>query len=150
MTAAAKPHDNPGSGSKAGSKAGAGGVSPALLARLATEAPVAPLEDAASLRALLVTRGFCAGDAPAVSLELYGGLRLRTGCEVLPLHAETVGAALEALRRIFPVVERLLPNPEELGEYYRFSINGKTVTTDLEQRLVEGDRLILFSASVGG
>ncbi len=147
MTAAAKPQDDRNTGRKAGVPAGAGGISPALVARLAPETPP---EDAAALRALLVARGFCAGDAPAISLELYGGLRLRTGCEVLPLHAATVGAALEALRRIFPVVERLLPNTGELGEYYRFSINGKTVTTDLEQRLVEGDRLILFSASVGG
>jgi molybdopterin converting factor small subunit len=147
MTAAAKPQNDRITGRKAGVPSGAGGISPALVARLA---PETPLEDAAALRALLVARGFCAGDAPAVSLELYGGLRLRTGCEVLPLHAETVGAALEALRRIFPVVERLLPNHEELGEYYRFSINGKTVTTDLEQPLAEGDQLILFSASVGG
>ena len=118
-----------------------------MLERLAPEAPV---EDEAAMRALLVTRGFCAGDAPAVSLELYGGLRLKTGCEVLPLRAGTVGAALDALRRIFPVVERLLPADGEMGEYYRFSINGKTVTTDLEQPLAEDDHLILFSASVGG
>lgn len=151
MTAAAKPHDERKPGGKAARKiaipAGAGGISPALLDRLAPESPV---EDAAALRALLVSRGFCKGDAPAVSLELYGGLRLKTGCEVLPLQAGTVGAALEVLRRIFPAAERLLPTDGEMGEYYRFSINGKTVTTDLEQPLVEGDQLILFSASVGG
>ena len=152
MTAVAKPQDDRKTGRKTGGPAGvaggaAGGISPALLARLAPETPV---KDAAALRALLVARGFCAGDAPAISLELYGGLRLRTGCEVLPLKAGTVGAALEALRRIFPAAERLLPADGELGEYYRFSINGRTVTTDLEQPLAEGDRLILFSASVGG
>ena len=131
--------------------AGAGGATEddfaALSRRLSPDSPLTSAEDA---RAALVAAGLCPAGAPAVFLELFGGLRLRTGCEVLPLRAGTVGEALGVLRRVFPKAERLLPGDGEMSDHYRFSINGGSVTTDLGHPLAEGDRLILFSASVGG
>lgn len=147
MTVALTPRNNQPTDPKAGASPGSEPLSPSWVERLS---PDGPLKDETALRDLLVARGYCPTDAPAVSLELYGGLRLRTGCEVLPLRAGTVGAALTTLRQLFPKVERLLPANEKLGEYYRFSINGRMVTTDLNHPLVENDHLILFSASVGG
>ena len=106
--------------------------------------------DAAAVRASLVEAGHCQREKPAVILELYGGLRIKSGCSVLPLHAGNIAEAIDVLRRVFPKADDLLPEGESLGDHYRFSINGKTVTRDISHPLVEGDRLVLFSASVGG
>ena len=54
------------------------------------------------------------------------------------------------LPRVFPELTRLLPAPDELAGYYRFAINGETITVDMDYALTEGDRVILFSATVGG
>lgn len=106
--------------------------------------------DAGEIRASLVKAGHCQPEKPAVTLELYGGLRIKSGCSVLPLHAMNIAEAIGVLRRVFPKADDLLPDEKELGDHYRFSINGKTVTRDLSHPLANGDRLILFSASVGG
>ncbi len=106
--------------------------------------------NAGAIRASLVEAGHCQPEKPAVILELYGGLRIKTGCSVLPLHAMNIAEAIGVLRRVFPKADDLLPDGKELGEHYRFSINGKTVTRDVTHPLADGDRLILFSASVGG
>ncbi|HEX9841132.1 MAG TPA: MoaD/ThiS family protein [bacterium] len=136
--------------------AGAGGLPsrggplafpPELIARLAPGTVLATPEQC---RAALARLGLCDAARPAVTLELYGGLRLKAGCRVLPLHAGTVGEALEVLRAACPKVARLLPAAEELGEHYRFSLNGRGVTADLGHALQSGDHLIVFSASVGG
>jgi molybdopterin converting factor small subunit len=85
-----------------------------------------------------------------VFVELYGTLRIRTGQASVPVHAATIRAAMRALAETRPEIGRLLPPVEQLALTHRFSINGRGVTTDLDTPLVEGDRLILFSASVGG
>jgi hypothetical protein len=101
-------------------------------------------------RSALAYHGLCDGSHPAVTLELYGNLRLKTGCGRLPIRGDTVGTAFRVFRRVFPEAERLLPDGEGLSEHFRFSINGGDVTTDLAHPLREGDHLILFSATVGG
>lgn len=92
------------------------------------------------------------GDAthPVVVLELYGSLRVRTGCEALRLHADTIATAVAVLKGVYPQAARLLPEAAQLGEHYRFSINGRAVTNDPASLLRSGDRVVLFSASVGG
>lgn len=124
---------------------------PRIPAELAERlSPGRPVKSMGALRQLLVQAGYCAPRAPAVTLELFGSFRMRTGCEMLPLRAGTVGEALEVLTAVFPQTTRLLPSGGDLGEHFRFSINGATVTTDSSQALREGDQLIFFSASVGG
>ena len=66
------------------------------------------------------------------------------------LQNATVLDALDVLRRVHPEAERLLPKNGAVADYFRFSINGGDVTTSLHHPLVEGDHLILFSATVGG
>ena len=124
-----------------------GRLPPELLAKLT---PPMPVRTDSDCRRALVRLGYCDGARPAVSLELFGGLRLKSGCRMLPMHAGTIGEALEVLSRVYPKAGRLLPRPEELGRHYRFSVNGTDVTTDLAYPLGENDQLILFSASVGG
>ncbi len=101
-------------------------------------------------RRLLVQARICDAAHAAVTLELYGGLRIRTGCAQIPMHAATVREALAVLYRVLPGAERLLQSPDALSEHFRVSINGDQVTADLDRALHAGDRLILFSASVGG
>ncbi len=98
----------------------------------------------------LVRDGVCLVEHPVVQVELYGSLRLRTGRAAVPLHADTIRTAMAALLKTYPALTRLLPPLEQLAETHRFSINGRTVTTDLATPLHAGDQVILFSASVGG
>ncbi len=98
----------------------------------------------------MVETGICQSVHPAVTLELFGSLRLMTGRDVLPMRADTIGTAVTVLKRVCPQALRLLPEGAALSENFRFSINGHTVTTDLATALREGDHVILFSASVGG
>jgi molybdopterin converting factor small subunit len=120
---------------------------PELRARVGADVP---LETPEQCRAALVRLGLCDAARPAVTLELYGNLRLKAGCRALPLHAGTVAEALAVLRAACPKVRRVLPADETLGEHYRFSLNGRGVTVDLTQALDTGDHVIVFSASVGG
>jgi hypothetical protein len=120
---------------------------PALCARLD---PPRAADTAESCRAALAALGLCDAARPAVTLELYGGLRLRSGCRTLPLHAGTVGEALVVLRAVYPKAARLLPADGSADGHYRFSLNGRAVTDDATHSLREGDHLIVFSASVGG
>lgn len=121
---------------------------PQVLAK--TLAPETPIVTESDFRRLLVGRGLCTEKHPPVTLELYGSLRTKTGCGNLPVHAHTIGEALQALKRICPSVLRVLPDEAQLGEHYRFSVNGGDVFTDLRHPLKAHDHLILFSASVGG
>lgn len=113
-------------------------------------APGTPLDTPEQCRAALAGLGLCDAARPPVTLELYGGLRLKAGCRALPLHAGSVGEAMAVLRAACPRLERLLPAGAALGEHYRFSLNGRAVTADPGHPLHAGDRLIVFSASVGG
>jgi len=110
----------------------------------------APSQDSVQHRRALVETGVCQSIHPAVTLELYGNLRLKTGRDVLPMRAESIATALAVLKRVCPQAERLLPQGAALAEHFRFSINGRVVTTDITTALQEGDHVILFSASVGG
>jgi molybdopterin converting factor small subunit len=101
-------------------------------------------------RAALTRRGLCSQEHPAVSVELYGSLAIRSGQSRVALRADTIRTALAVLLLAQPNLARLLGPPETLAENHRFSINGRTITTDLDTPLKEGDHLILFSASVGG
>jgi molybdopterin converting factor small subunit len=83
-------------------------------------------------------------------VELYGSLRIRAGQAAVAMRADTIRTAMELLLEARPELKRLLPGPERLPETHRFSINGLTVTTDLDTFLSDGDRVVLFSASVGG
>jgi hypothetical protein len=92
------------------------------------------------------------GDAahPAVSLELYGTLRIRAGRPAVALRADSIRTAMRLLLEALPELARHLPPEADLPRTHRFSINGGAVTTDLDAALREGDHLVLFSASVGG
>jgi hypothetical protein len=74
-------------------------------------APTAPLaeHEAADYRARLVAQGLCDAADAAVTVELYGSLRLRAGRAQVPLHAANIAAALAVLRRAYPQLQRLLP-----------------------------------------
>jgi molybdopterin converting factor small subunit len=90
------------------------------------------------------------GNPPAVHVELYGSLRMRSGQASIALRANSIRTALSLLVETLPELKRLLPTVEELPLTHRFSVNGHTVTTDLDTPLHDGDHLVLFSASVGG
>lgn len=101
-------------------------------------------------REALTRRGLCSKEHPAVSVELYGSLAIRSGQSRVALRADTIRTALAVLALAQPALVRLLGPTDQLAENHRFSINGRTITTDLDAPLKEGDHLILFSASVGG
>ena len=101
-------------------------------------------------RRALAHLGFCDGAHPAVTLELYGNLRIRTGCGELPIHGDSVRTVCRVLQRVYPESCKWLPEPEQLAEHFRFSINGGEVVAELDHPLRENDHLILFSATVGG
>ena len=103
-----------------------------------------------ALRALLVSRGLCDPQAPEVVLELTGVLRLRTRCALLPLHAAKLSDALDVLLSVCPEAARFIADTAAVSEHYRFSINGRTVTSDPAHALSPGDHVLLFNASVGG
>ena len=97
-----------------------------------------------------MSEGWCTAGAPAVTLELYGSLRLKTGCEVLALRAHTLGEAGKVLLRAYPALGGLIRDDATLRDHYRFSLNGLHVVTDPSKPLNDGDHVLLFSASVGG
>jgi molybdopterin converting factor small subunit len=102
------------------------------------------------MRAALVAQGVCDPAHPPVTVELYGGLRMRGGRAQVPLHADTIRRAVQVLRRALPQLTRVLPDGDEVRAHVRFSVNGQRVTDDLDLPLRAGDRLVVFSASVGG
>jgi hypothetical protein len=110
----------------------------------------AQVPDSSVDRRSLVEAGVCQEQHPAVTVELYGSLRLKAGRELVPMRADTIATAIMVLRRAHPPLSKLLPEGDALTENFRFSVNGRAITTDLSAPLHEGDRLILFSASVGG
>jgi molybdopterin-guanine dinucleotide biosynthesis protein A/molybdopterin converting factor small subunit len=108
------------------------------------------LDSPQAYRRALAHLGFCDASHPAVTLELYGNLRIRTGCGQLPLHGDSVATVCQVLQRVYPEAAKWLPKPEQLPEHFRFAINGDEVVTDLDHPLRENDHLIVFSATVGG
>ena len=102
------------------------------------------------IRESLTRRGVCSANHPAVGVELYGSLRIRSGRSRIPMRADSIRTAMSVLLLAEPGLKRLLPPVDQLAENHRFSINGRTITTDLDTPLQEGDLLILFNASVGG
>ena len=101
-------------------------------------------------RQALTERGLGSREHPAVSVELYGSLAIRSGKSRVALRADTIRTALAVLAAAEPILARLLGPAAKLAETHRFSINGRTITTDLDAPLKAGDHLIVFSASVGG
>ena len=112
--------------------------------------PTSPVVDNPGYRDALTHMGFCQPEHPAVTMELYGNLQMKTGSRELPCRADTLGTLHQILLAVFPEVNRLLPQAEELSAYYRFSINGEVITVDLNHPLKDGDQVMLFSATVGG
>ena len=111
---------------------------------------VTRLDSPQAYRRALAHHGLCEPTDPAITLELYGNLRIRTGCGALPMRAGDVGTAFRVFRAVYPEAARWMPENEDLPEHFRFSINGGEVTTNLDHALQENDQLILFSATVGG
>jgi molybdopterin converting factor small subunit len=112
--------------------------------------PAAQVPDLAADRRALVETGVCDPAHPAVTVELYGSLRLKAARDAVPMRADTLATAVSIVKRVCPPLARLLPDGAALAENFRFSINGRTVTTELATLLAEGDRVLVFSASVGG
>ncbi|MCZ6532880.1 MAG: NTP transferase domain-containing protein [SAR324 cluster bacterium] len=108
------------------------------------------LDSPEAYRRALAHLGFCDASHPAVTLELYGNLRIRTGCGQLPLHGDSVATVCQVLQRVYPEAAKWLPATEQLTEHFRFAINGGEVVTALDHPLRENDHLIVFSATVGG
>lgn len=108
------------------------------------------LDSPEAYREALGHHGFCDPAHPAITLELYGNLRIRTGCGTLPIRADKVDTAFRVFRAVYPEAAKWLPENDSLPEHFRFSINGGEVTTRLDHPLNENDQLILFSATVGG
>ena len=106
--------------------------------------------DAERVREAMTAAGWCPAAAPAVTLELSGSLRLDSGCELLALRAGTLGEAAGLLLRAYPALARLIPDEAILRQHYRFSLNGKRITSDPAEPLRDGDHVLIFSASVGG
>ena len=80
-------------------------------------------------------------DGPGlVTVEFYGVPRQRAGRAELAVAARTVGEMLEAVERACP----------RLAGHYLLSIDGRQFTSDLEQELQPGDRVLLLSADAGG
>ena len=103
-----------------------------------------------AVRKALIAQGVCDPAHPAVTVELYGSLRLRSGRAEVPLHADSIRRAVQVLCRALPQMALALADGNELSTHFRFSINGQRVAGDLGLPLRAGDHLIVFSASVGG
>ena len=108
------------------------------------------LNSADDYRRALARLGFCDPEHPSITLEIFGNLRIRTGCGILPIRGDSVDTALRVFRGIYPEAYKWLPDNDELPDHFRFSINGGGVTTKLDHPLEDNDHLILFSATVGG
>jgi sulfur-carrier protein len=84
-----------------------------------------------------------------VTIEFFGIPRERAGLTELQVKAATVGEALYAAARHCPALHGLI-HDGRIAPHYRISINGQRFVTDLDEKLAEGDRVLILSADVGG
>lgn len=92
----------------------------------------------------------CSRTEPEIRVELYGLLRRRTGRAVIPLRADTLGAACRQLEQRFPQLCGVCLKEGRLLAGYLASINGRTFTTNPSSPLQAGDVLLLLSSDAGG
>ena len=85
-----------------------------------------------------------------MTVELFGTARLRAGLAAIDLEAGTVGQALERLARDVPALDGGVIRGDRVHPAFRLSLNGDRFVSDPSTPLVEGDRLLLLSADVGG
>jgi molybdopterin converting factor small subunit len=83
-----------------------------------------------------------------VRLEFYGLARHRAGRAELPVEAATIGAALDMADAAFPSLR--LRSDSGLSSEYRLSVGGRHFTDDLEERLTDGEALLILGADAGG
>jgi molybdopterin converting factor small subunit len=79
-----------------------------------------------------------------VEVEFYGLARRRAGVAGTAVAADTVRAALAEVARAFPALNDLH------GNHFLVSINGERFVADVNEPLLAGSRLIIFSADAGG
>ena len=90
------------------------------------------------------------GSTAEVTIEFYGIPRLRAGRAQLIVAARTLGEALAAVERVCPGLAGLVRSDGRLASHYLLSIDGRRFTTDLDEPLRPGNRLLLLSADAGG
>jgi molybdopterin converting factor small subunit len=79
-----------------------------------------------------------------VEVEFYGLARRRAEVAGTAVVADTVRAALAEVAHAFPALNDLR------GKHFLVSINGERFVTDVNEPLLDGSRLIIFSADAGG
>jgi len=85
------------------------------------------------------------------TVELFGQARLLAGRRVVPVEAQTVGAALCELARQFPrLVGPVLEPDGRPTSAYALNLSGRLFTTDLGQALGAREQLLLLSSLSGG
>jgi molybdopterin converting factor small subunit len=85
-----------------------------------------------------------------VTVEFYGVPRQRAGRAELAVAARSVAELLAAVERACPGLVGLRRSDGQLAGHYLLSIDGRQFTSDLEQELQPGDRVLLLSADAGG
>jgi len=89
-------------------------------------------------------------EGSCVTLELYEMARRLAGTAQVRIDEPTVRGALEALRRMKPVLDGEVLDEGGLAPAWRVSVNGLSFLDDLDTRLRPGDALVLVSAMAGG
>lgn len=85
-----------------------------------------------------------------ITVEFFGIARRRAGIERLQIDADTLGAALDVLADHLPTWAESCLDDGELTGAYLSSRNGMQFLTDRDDRLNDGDSLLILSADVGG
>ena len=85
-----------------------------------------------------------------IRVELYEVARRLAGVADLEVEASTLGEALNAVRRRYPVLEPDVIVGDRLATHWRASRNGRDWIEAPETPLQDGDALVLVSALAGG
>jgi len=87
---------------------------------------------------------------PLVTIELFGVPRLRAGVASVVVEASSVGAALAALGRQYPILEGTTVHDGRPMPAYRVALNGDLAPLAETRSLHDGDVLLLLAADAGG